>query len=214
MFGVWAVSSEEGDASDNRMSASPSPNPGDLPDGGSELLARMAGRDRQAFAVFYDRFSKPLYAVALRILRDARESEDVVQEVFLTLWEKADTFAPERGSAFSWAVALTRNRAIDRIRMRHRRSELLAARSPEELGYETNAAADSADDLWLKEKAFTVRTAVAALPSDQQRALELAFFSGLTQQQIADTLNEPLGTVKARIRRGLLKLRETLSRRL
>jgi RNA polymerase sigma-70 factor (ECF subfamily) len=179
----------------------------------AELIARMAKGDRGAFAQLYDRFSRPLYSTAVRVLNDAKEAEDVVQEVFLALWEKASAFEAERGTAFSWAVTLTRNRSIDRIRMRKRRSELLAASAPEDLGYLSSAeTADSADDLSLKEKSRAVRAAVAALPTEQQKALELAFFSGLTQQEIAAKLSEPLGTIKARIRRGLLKLRETLSR--
>ena len=178
----------------------------------SDLLRRVARRDREAFTALYDRFSHPLYATALRILGDAREAEDVTQEVFLALWEKAPQFRRERGSAFSWAVTLTRNRAIDRVRMRRRRAELLAAQAPDDLGYpDEGRADDSAAALWGKEKAAAVRAAVAALPPDQQRALELAFFGGRTQQEIAEQLAAPLGTIKARIRRGLLRLRDQLA---
>jgi len=191
----------------------PSKEPGNRTEIDAALVQRMANRDRAAFSELYDRFSRPLYATAVRILYDAREAEDIVQEVFLALWEKAASFETERGTAFSWAVTLTRNRAIDRIRMRKRRSELLAASIPEDLGYNTNSAPeDSAEDLSFKEQAGAIRAAVSSLPAEQQRALELAFFSGLTQQEIADKLSEPLGTIKARIRRGLLKLRESLSR--
>jgi RNA polymerase sigma-70 factor (ECF subfamily) len=196
------------------MDSAPSEDPGDRSRIDAELLRRIARRDRLAFAELYDRFSRPLYATALRILNDAREAEDIVQEVFLALWEKAAVFEQERGSAFSWAVTLTRNRAIDRIRMRKRRAELLAASQPEDFGGQSaDDEGDSADALAFKEKAVAVRAAVAALPPEQQSALQLAFFSGLTQQEIAEKLREPLGTVKARIRRGLLKLRDTLPRR-
>jgi RNA polymerase sigma-70 factor (ECF subfamily) len=196
------------------MISPPSEQPAERQDIDADLLRRMAGQDRAAFAQLYDRFSRPLYATALRILNDAREAEDIVQDVFLALWEKASSFETSRGTAFSWAVTLTRNRAIDRIRMRKRRSELLAGSAPEDLGYDSGGTAgDSADELTSKEKAGAVRAAVANLPAEQQRALELAFFSGLTQQEIAEKLCEPLGTIKARIRRGLLKLRETVSRR-
>ena len=199
-------------SSDRMTNFSPRDDSGDRARIDADLLRRVAQRDRTAFAALYDRFSRPLYAMALRILNDAREAEDIVQEVFLAMWEKAAVFEPDRGSAFSWAVTLTRNRSIDRIRMRKRRTELLTASSPEELGYASPGdEGDSADALSLKEKAVTVRAAVAALPADQQRALQLAFFSGLTQQEIAEKLREPLGTIKARIRRGLLKLRATLS---
>ena len=178
------------------------------------LLRRVARGDRDAFAQLYDRFSRPLYATALRILTNSAEAEDIVQDVFLALWEKAATFESTRGSAFAWAVTLTRNRAIDRVRMRTRRAELLGQTTTEDAGTQpTGSGPDSADELALKEQAGAVRAAVAALPVEQQRAVELAFFSGLTQQEIAAQLREPLGTVKARIRRGLLKLRTTLGGR-
>ena len=177
----------------------------------AELLRRMGRSDREAFAQLYDRFSRPLYATALRILNNAAEAEDIVQDVFLALWEKAAAYEVSRGSAFAWAVTLTRNRAIDRIRMRKRRNELLAETTAEDAGTRpADAGSDSAGELVSKEQAGAVRAAVAALPAEQQRAVELAFFSGLTQQEIAEKLREPLGTVKARIRRGLLRLRDTL----
>ncbi len=180
----------------------------------AELMRRMGRSDREAFAQLYDRFSRPLFATALRILHNSAEAEDIVQDVFLALWEKAAAFESGRGSAFAWAVTLTRNRAIDRVRMRKRRSELLAETTAEDAGTQPSGTGpDSADGLMLKEQASAVRAAVAALPADQQRAVELAFFSGLTQQEIAEKLREPLGTVKARIRRGLLRLRDTLGGR-
>jgi RNA polymerase sigma-70 factor, ECF subfamily len=197
------------------MNAGDSIQPGDdrrKEDG--DLVRRMARGDKTACAELYDRFSRPLYSLALRILNDKTEAEDVVQEVFLSLWEKAADFVSDRGSAFGWAVTLTRNRAIDRIRMRRRRSMLLSESFVEDLpGGQSAPEADLADDMVLKEKAMAVRAALAALPPDQLRAVELAYFSGLTQQEIASRLSEPLGTVKARIRRGLMKLRDTLTRR-
>lgn len=177
----------------------------------ARLLQRMAEGNRAAFGELYDRFSRPLYATALRILNDAKEAEDIVQDTFISLWEKAGDFAVSRGTAFGWAVTLTRNRAIDRVRMRRRRTELLDQAAPEDLGYGGGSGPDSADQASLSEQSTSVRSAVAALPAEQKQALELAFFSGLTQQEIAARLNEPLGTVKARIRRGLLKLRATLT---
>ena len=179
----------------------------------ARLLQRMARRDRAACAELYDRFSRPLHATALRIVQDRAEAQDLVHDVFITLWNKAGEFDASRGSAFAWAVTLLRNRAIDRVRTRRRRGDLLTASAPADLGYDEHPA--SADDTAvLGDQASAVRAAVAALPAEQQRALELAFFSGLTQQEIAAKLSEPLGTVKARIRRGLLKLREALPRRL
>jgi len=178
-----------------------------------ELIRRMARGDKLACSTFYDRFSRPIYSVALRILNDQAEAEDVVQDVFLTLWKKAATYNASRGSAFGWAITLTRNRAIDRLRLRRRHSTLLQQSSPDDLpGGHATSDTHSADDLILREKTSAVRAALSTLPSEKLRTLELAFFSGLTQQEIATQLGEPLSTVKARIRRGLLKLRDTLTR--
>lgn len=180
------------------------------------LLGKVAHGDRDALTRLYDRFSRPLLAVASRILHDTAEAEDVVHDVFISIWQKAATFEPARCSALGWAIALTRNRAIDRLRTRRRRHEILDTSAPADLGYDENAtdAKTSSGELWLKEKAATVRHAVTELSAEQRTALELAFFSGLTQQEIAARLHEPLGTVKARIRRGLLKLRDLLADRL
>jgi RNA polymerase sigma-70 factor (ECF subfamily) len=178
------------------------------------LLEAMARGDKTALARLYDLLAKPLYSLAFRVLNDAGESQDVVQDVFLQMWHKAATYDTSRGSVFAWAATLTRNRAIDRVRMRKRRAELLAESAPDLQPAAVGNDTDSAGSLWLREKAGAVRTALAALAPDQQKAIELAFFSGLTQQEIAARLNEPLGTIKARIRRGLLKLREILPARL
>jgi RNA polymerase sigma-70 factor, ECF subfamily len=181
----------------------------------AQLLRRMAGGDRDALAEVYDRFSRPLYSTAFHILNDATEAQDIVHDVFIALWEKAKLFESERGTAFSWAVTLTRNRSIDRLRTRRRRAGLLEQSLPSDLGYEEKSSDLGADaEASRGDEARVVRAAMATLPDDQKRAVELAFFSGLTQQEIAARLQEPLGTIKARIRRGLLKLRESLGRRL
>jgi RNA polymerase sigma-70 factor, ECF subfamily len=199
----------------NMIGAAPTPPPGERQQEDSRLMSRMAQGDKAAFAEIYDRFSRPLYATALRVVNDATEAQDIVHDAFIALWEKAASFDTNRGSPFAWAVTLVRNRAIDRVRMRRRRSELLADSAPADLGYEENAPGSGADETAaLGDQAHVVRAAVATLPVEQKRALELAFFSGLTQQQIAEQLREPLGTVKARIRRGLLKLRDSLPHRL
>lgn len=181
----------------------------------AELLRRMAGGDRDALAELYDNLARPLYATARHILNDASEAQDVVHDVFLTLWENAASFDSGRGAAFSWAVTLTRNRSIDRLRSRANRARLLSNSVPDDLGYGSNAGILGADD-WaeLGERADAVHSAIDTLPDDQRRALELAFFSGLTQKEIAEKLSEPIGTVKARIRRGLIKLRDVLAHRL
>jgi len=180
----------------------------------SLLLKRVAAGDRAAFSELYDRFSKPLYSTAVRILTDTAEAQDVVHDAFVALWDKASTYEASRGTAFSWALTLTRNRAIDRLRSRRRRAELLENSAPSDLGLDENSSGPSADESAdTSDQAAAVRAAVESLPSDQQSALKLAFFGGLTQEEIAARLSTPLGTIKARIRRGLLKLRERLAAR-
>ncbi len=191
-----------------------SPSPDDRAGIDASILQRMAGGDKAAFAELYDRFSRPLFSTAVHILSDASEAQDIVHDVFLALWEKAALFEPGRGSAFSWAVTLTRNRSIDRLRTRRRRTDLLEKSAPEDLGYQASTADGAGDQAVAGDEAVVVRQAVANLPAEQKRAVELAFFSGLTQQEIAERLKEPLGTIKARIRRGLLRLRDSIPHRL
>jgi RNA polymerase sigma-70 factor (ECF subfamily) len=178
-----------------------------------ELLRQIAAGDRAAFAEFYDRHSTLMFSVASKILSDPGEAQDVLQEVFLQIWEKAGRFDPKLGKASSWAAILVRNRAIDRIRASQRRTRLA-----EEAGAEqaiATEASDSANEVVHgREKANLIQSAIAGLPAEQRRAVELAYFSGLTQDEISKKLNTPLGTIKARVRRGLLKLRDELEGRL
>jgi len=192
----------------------PSPSPDDRAGVDADILRRMSNGDKAAFAELYDRFSRPLFSTAVHILSDASEAQDIVHDVFLALWEKAALFEPSRGSAFSWAVTLTRNRSIDRLRTRRRRTNLLEKSAPEDLGYQATTAEAAGEQAAAGDEATVVRQAVAGLPAEQKRAVELAFFSGLTQQEIAERLKEPLGTIKARIRRGLLRLRDSIPHRL
>lgn len=174
-----------------------------------ELLRQIAAGNRKSFAEFYDRHSALMFSVACKILNDSSEAEDVLQEAFMQIWEKAAKFDPRLGKASSWAAILVRNKAIDRIRASQRRSRLV-----EEAGVE-QAIATKVDDtaneaIYGHEKAGLIQSAIVGLPLEQRRAIELAYFSGLTQDEISKKLNEPLGTIKARIRRGLLKLRDQL----
>lgn len=186
----------------------------DQPDVDAALLRRIAGGDELAFGELYERLVRPLFGVALNILRDRAEAEDVVHDVFLTLQDKAATFVATRGSVLGWALTFTRNRAIDRVRMRRRRGELLAQAHPADLGYAPTMRPGGAESVQQQEAVSAVQQAFASLPEDQRTALELAYFSGLTQHEIAERLSTPLGTVKARIRRGLLRLRTLLPHRL
>lgn len=174
------------------------------------LLARIADGDQAALGELYDRFSRPLLAAVHRILNDHREAEDIVHDAFVAVWQKAADYDPARGSAFSWVMTLTRNRALDRVRSRKRRSGLLAQSAPADLGYDQTPP-DVVHAADLGERGAAVRQAFGELPAEQRQAIELAYFSGLTQQEISERLQQPLGTVKARIRRGLLKLRDLVA---
>lgn len=175
----------------------------------TRLLQRIAEGSLEAMASFYDQTSAPLFSVAVQILGDRSEAEEVIQDVFVQIWEKAGTFDSQLGSAFHWSLSIARHRSIDRVRARQRRARLLA----EFEGIcDTEAASGTGpeESASVMEEARSVRAALKELPADQRQAIELAFFGGKTHLEIAAALREPLGTVKARIRRGLLKLRESL----
>ena len=179
------------------------------------MLARAASGDQAAFAQLYDRLSGPLYSLAVRILGDAAEAQDALQDVFLQIWRRAAKYDAEQSSVFSWAMLMTRSRVIDRLRARGRRSRVVVS-STDDVN-DTHAAADASvaetvtDTVDRSDEAVRVRSIVNKLPPEQRQAIELAFFSDLTHHEIAKQLNQPLGTIKARIRRGLLKLRERIA---
>ena len=174
-----------------------------------QLLRRVAQGDREAFAQLYDQFSGILYATALKVLQDAKEAEDVLQEVFLQIWNKAGNYDPNLGKPLTWTLTLTRHRAIDRLRSTQRRYKLVEDATPE-LADNQPQAAESSD----ADQNLIVRNAVQSLPAEQRQAIELAFFGGLTQDEISQNLQQPLGTIKARIRRGMMKLRASLEGKL
>jgi RNA polymerase sigma-70 factor, ECF subfamily len=165
---------------------------------GNTLLRRIASGDHKALGEVYDLFAGMAYGLALRILRDATEAEDVVQEVFVQAWRQAGRYDPTRGSPEAWLCTIARTRALDRLRRRVSRRE------------EPSEAAPSATGVPRTEEALAVRSALQGLPEDQRRALELAYYEGLTQTEIAHRLGEPLGTIKTRIRSGMIRLREAL----
>ena len=175
------------------------------------LLRRVAQGDRRSFEELYDRFSGVLFSIANRVLNNQEAAEDVLQDVFIQIWEKAPLYDPARGKPMTWAVTLTRNKAIDRLRSTQRRSRLQDDVQRESEAFEQFDDRSSFDEVASGESGKLVREAVQKLSKDHREAIELAFFSSLTQTEIAERLNEPLGTVKARIRRGMMKLRDVLS---
>jgi len=177
-----------------------------------EMVARIGRHDQSAFSALYDRLSGPLYSLAMKMLGDASDAQDALQEVFVQIWSRASTYDPEKSSVFSWAVLLTRSRAIDRLRARDRRLRVVVGSTADEnkIAEATDASTveSAADTANKKDEAAHVRSLLNNLPEDQRQAIELAFFGHRTHHEIAAQLGQPLGTVKARIRRGLLKLRE------
>lgn len=179
----------------------------------AELFGRIRHGDTAAFAEFYDRHVGLLFGIAYRILGDTHEAEDVLQESAVLIWERAPLYDASFGKPLSWAVTLTRNKAIDRLRSGRRKSQL-HERAAGEAGFGKDTEPAAPQETMTGETSAFVRNALGSLPAEQCRAIELAFFGGLTQIEIAEQLAVPLGTIKARIRRGMLALRDILEGRL
>lgn len=162
------------------------------------LLHRLAAGDPKALGEFYDLYAGLANGLALRILRDSSDAEDVVQEAFVQVWRQAARYDPRRGSPQAWLCTIARTRALDRLRRRVSRRE------------DTTGAPPASSSAPQMEEALTVRKALDGLSTDQRHALELAYYEGLTQTEIARRLNEPLGTIKTRIRTAMIRLREAL----
>jgi len=179
------------------MEKSPAPRP----DAAEEmrLVARVRAGDQQALAELYDRYSSVVYAVALRVLQDAAAAEDVLQDIFLRLWRNPDAFDASRGSLAAWLAVIARHRSIDRLRQRRPETDI-----------EKCVITSSADLRDQTERSLViekVRSALGEMNPDQRKALEMAFFQGLTHVEIAEKTGEPLGTIKTRIRSALRQLR-------
>lgn len=175
-----------------------------------EALQRMAQRDADALADLYDRHSRAIFSFALHIVGEQADAEDVVQEVFSQAWAQAPRYQASRGSVAAWLFTITRSRAIDRLRARRARPDSEAA-ARSQLDDLVDPAAPPDLSLVTGEQVNRLRNAIAGLPVSQRAVVELAYFEGLTQTEIAARLEEPLGTVKTRVRLALLKLREAMA---
>ena len=170
------------------------------------LIASVANGDQAAFASLYDALSPTLFGVVRRVLRDGSQAEEVTQEVFVEIWKQATRFDATRGSVRTWAVTIAHRRAVDRVRSEqsHRDRQVTVAAASVEV------SASPEDDAVEAEDRQRARAAMATLPAPQREALELAFYDGLTHVQISEHLGVALGTVKTRIRDGLIRLRTTM----
>lgn len=178
-----------------------------IPD--AELLRAIARGDEESLATLYDRYRTILFGLLIRILNNRAEAEDVLQEVFVQVWQRARDFDENRGKGFTWLVTLARSRAIDRLRSLGSRS-----RTVEEATRETkDTIVDAIEDAINNERGAAVQAALRELPEEQRAALLMAYFDGFSQSEIAERTNIPLGTVKTRMRTGMAKLREVLAPR-
>ena len=179
----------------------------------AELVARVAAGDQEAIGHIYDRFGQAVYSLCLRIVHEGATAEELTQEVFVRLWRSAASFDAAKGRLSTWLLRIAHNLSLNEVRRRQSRPV-----TAPDTDWETEAAAladtsvdaDPAGSIWLRERATAVRTALAQLPEPQRKAIELAYFGGLSQPEVAAALGDPLGTVKSRIRAGMQRLRELL----
>ncbi len=176
------------------------------------LVKRVADGDAVALEGLYDRYGRPVYSLALRMLRDPETAEELTQEVFVRLWRYAATFDPQRGRFSSWLLGITHNLALNEVRRQQSRPRKadLPGDDDERADDPVDASADSAEAAWLNIRRQALVDAMKQLPEAQRRAIELAFFEGYTHVEIANLLGDPLGTIKSRIRIGMQRLKELL----
>lgn len=169
----------------------------------SMLMARIRTGDEDALATLHDRYASVVYSVALRVLGETTQAEDILQDIFIQLWRNPQRFDASRGSLGAWLAVIARHRAIDHLRRRRPESDI------EDVVISVDTRLEQSTDRTMA--IAKIRAAVERLPAEQRQPLELAFFQGLTHSEIADKTGEPLGTIKTRIRSALLALRKALA---
>lgn len=186
-----------------------SPEPISLSD--ADLIGRAAEGDARALEVLYDRYSRVVFSFGLRIVGDPQLAEELLQEVFFRAWQQGGSFRSSKGSFITWLLSITHNMAIDEVRKRRRRPQKADSEDPDlMLASVPDTGLDVEEEVWLGALRDTIDGAMASLPAAQREAIELAYFRGLTQREIAEQLGEPLGTIKTRMRLGMQKLRDQL----
>jgi RNA polymerase sigma-70 factor (ECF subfamily) len=190
-----------------RQIASGQPTPDD-----EALLARIAKRDSQALALLYERYARLVYSLARRILGNAELAEDIVQETFWRVWRRSETYRTGRGSVVGWISGIARNLSIDELRrQRARPSEVYDTEASPVLRDMVDGSTDVVAAALEDERRRLIEAALSQMTAEQRQAIELAYFGGLSQSEIAERLHSPIGTIKTRIRSGLRKLREILA---
>ena len=174
------------------------------------LIALVADGDEAALGQLYDRYATAVFSLAIRITRDQELAEDITQEVFLRVWRKAATFTVERGRFATWLLSMTHHLAVDQVRRQRTRPRAAVSTDEVQVRGLPDPGTDIEEESWVRQQRALVWAALAHLPEAQRRPLELAYFGGLTQVEIAALLGDPLGTIKSRMRQGLLRLRNLL----
>ncbi len=173
-------------------------------------MQRVATGDEAAFEALYDRYSGLLYSTIISIIKHPPEAQDVLQEIFVHIWKQAKNFDSERGNVYSWFITITRNRAIDRLRSKGYKVRQYETSDDAEMLEIADPHFSPLDAMSIAERQSLIQTALTRIPAEQRDALHLAYFQGYTQVEIADLLQIPLGTIKTRMRQGLIKLHSIL----
>lgn len=179
-----------------------------------DLLRRIAQKDPVALSLLYDQYNRLLFGLLISILKKKTEAEDILQEVFSNIWEKADQFDPDRGTGYTWIVSLTRNKGIDRLRSKVYKEQKKQSTSldNDDVYYPLYSSENNPlEDTILSDRADMVRKALQQISEKQRKVIEISYFSGLSQSEISEEYDIPLGTVKTRMRDGMMKLRDILS---
>lgn len=174
----------------------------------SDLLLRIAQKDTAAFHEFHRLHANLVFSTVSQVLNNNHDAEDIMQDVMVMIWQKAHLYEPRKGKPLTWVISMARNRAIDRLRAKQRRSRLYDDFETENRKVQPEFAESAADLVQATERHRVVRDALRQLQPDQREAVKLAFFSGLSQADVARKLRQPLGTVKARIRRGVGRMED------